>query len=200
MKVLAERSNRIFIVGPIMLVILSILIYFMMKYFIFRNGFHFYGRRRRILFSVFISLVTGWLAFVSAIIERICMPKVLIEYDNAGIYIYKHRRNDPIILRFESIYSFTSEADIGSEGITLGTFSYEQVALSGDKITGTLRIRTADDEIKIRGIHDVKSVERKLDKLRDDYMRLRNERYNAIIEQKRREEELAELAKHDPNT
>lgn len=202
MKVLAERSNKIFIVGPIMLVILSVSIFFIMKNILSLHRFHVYRgpRRRRRLRHFLFFLAMCWLAIASAIIERLCMPKVLIEYDNAGIYIYKHKRKDPIILRFENIWSFTSESDVGSEDITLGTLSYEQAALIGKGLVGTLKIRTCDGEIKVRGIKDVKDVERKLDKLHDEFMDLRNERYDAIIAQKRREEELAELAKHDPNT
>lgn len=128
------------------------------------------------------------------------MPKVLIEYDNTGLYIYKHRNKEPILIRFESIWRISSEVDYGSEDITLKEYTYEAAALSVKGLTGSLRLQTAEGVIKIRGIENVKDVERRLDKLHDEFMELRNERYEAIIAGKRRSEELAELAKHDPNT
>ncbi len=192
MKVLAERSNRIFIVGPIILVVLGSYIVYRLKRR--HSGFYYRsGRTFAIAFTLFITTLCG-------IIERIFMPKVLIEYDNAGIYIYKYKGREPIIIRFESIWSFSTEIDYGSEDDSFEAYSYEHAALIGSTLTGSLKIQTANEIIKIRGIKNVKDVERKLDKLRDEYMELRNERYDAIIAQKRREEELAELAKHDPNT
>ncbi len=203
MKVLAERSDKIFIVGPILLLVSGVILYFFT-----RDPYLLWRRISRsltydipsITAMVFFSALSVFVATIFNLVERIAMPKVLIEYDNAGLYIYKHRNKEPILIRFESIWRISSEVDYGSEDITLKEYTYEAAALSVKGLTGSLRLQTAEGVIKIRGIENVKDVERRLDKLHDEFMELRNERYEAIIAGKRRSEELAELAKHDPNT
>lgn len=196
MKVLAERSNRIFFIGPLILAVVGFFIWFLSGYINFRS---LYNCPSEILEITAVAVVV-FVVTLYIFIERMFMPKILMEYDNAGIYIYKYKNSEPILLRFETIGVCGSEIEPDSGALGMETYSYERAALMGTKMTGAIKIQTDMGEVKVRGIKNVKEVEIKLGKIRNEFEALRNERYEAIVAQKIRDEELAELARHDPNT
>ena len=193
MKVLAYRSNRIFFVAPIV-----ILLYLFILYAGLQMGL---GRRlrHRILGSVGALAVAMMCAFV----ERLFMPKILIEWDDCGLYIYKYRNSEPILVRYENIIGHYMEIGVGSEEITIGQMSPEQVGFVSNNAVGTLCIRIAGKEvedIRIRGISNVKQVKIELNKKLRDLKNKQQEEIDEMIEARRREREAEEQKKHDPNT
>ena len=193
MKVLAYRSNRIFVVAPIVIAICVLLLQLY-----FQDDLPIFGRRTRIRVLGFIFMLS--VSMLCAFIERLCMPKVLIEYDDCGLYIYKYRKSEPILLRYEDIIASHVTLDVGSDDITLGQLSPEQTGLVSNNAVGTLCIRIKSGDIRIRGIKNVKQVRGELNKKVSEIKRKQREEIDDLIERSRRERELSELAKHDPNT
>lgn len=166
MKVLAERSNAIFCWGTIAIII-SIL------YLYLRFGL---GLRLLPRFFSFFFLVL-LLSTIYNLAHRLMLPKVLIEYDKAGIYIYKSRRKPAITLRYEELLSATAlggEKDYddlggpasGLKGLLLRGSSESITGNSSlNNMTGALRIELPDQFIKIHGVKNVQPVRRDLEKL-----------------------------------
>lgn len=194
MKVLAYRSNRIFVVAPIVVVVCFLLTSMI---FYFRRGSVRIGRYNWHIIGAAWSLAV---AMAAAFIERLCMPKVLIEYDDCGLYIYKYRRGDPILLRYEQIINHHFEVDVGSENMTFSGMSQEQVGFVSKNAIGTLCIRVDGEDIKVRGIKNVKQVSIELNKQIKAFKEKENNKIERYLEQLKREKELEELAKHDINT
>lgn len=193
MKVLAYRSNRIFVVAPIVIAICVLLLQLY-----FQDDLPIFGRRTRIRVLGFIFMLG--VSMLCAFIERLCMPKVLIECDDCGLYIYKYRKSEPILLRYEDIIASHVTLDVGSDDITIGQLSPEQTGLVSNNAVGTLCIRIKSGDIRIRGIKNVKQVRGELNKKVSEIKRKQREEIDDLIERSRRERELSELAKHDPNT
>lgn len=194
MKVLAYRSNRIFLVAPIVVIVCFLLT--SMIFYLRRNSMR-VGRRNWRIIGATWSLA---IAMASAFIERLFMPKVLIEYDDCGLYIYKYRRRDPIILRYEQIITHRFEVDVGSENMTISKMSQEQVGFISKNTIGTLCIRVDGEDIKVRGIKNVKQVSIELNRQLRAFKEKENDKIDRYLEQLKCEKELEELAKHDINT
>lgn len=193
MKVLAYRSNRIFVVAPIVVAVCLFILYLWLQ-----DELYVFGRRRRYRFVGFITMLM--VTMMCAFIERLCMPAVLIECDDYGLYIYKYRKSEPILVRYEDIISSCVTVDVGSEDISIGQLSPEQTGLVSNNAVGTLCIRLQTEDIRIRGIKDVKQVRQEINKKVNELKRKQQEEIDEIIEASRRKKELEELAKHDINT
>ncbi len=198
MKVLAERSNKIFITAPILVPICCFLLYQIMI-----HTDHIHGRRLEFFLLILSITVSQLIGFV----ERLFMPKVLIEYDDCGLYIYKYKKCEPILLRYEHIWDCRAQTNEGAEDIPLSmdhnpnvADSYERAGITPTPLVGMLKFNTPHTTISVHGIKDVKAVERHLASIRYDFKEKRDEWLDYNIELSRRQKELEELAKHDPNT
>jgi hypothetical protein len=164
-------------------------------------GYYFTG----FFFSLLVSTIYN-------LVHRIALPKILIEYDKAGIYIYNRRNKPPITIRYEQLWSATAlpgEKDfdeIDSPDYSLSGFPF---ASSGEMITGysncnamtgSLRLELPDQFIKLHGVKNVRDVRRQLDKLVYDNKKNKMAFYEDRMMKRQREVELEELRKHDPNT
>ena len=198
MKVLAYRSNKIFITAPILVPVCCIIMYVLLKHYRFYYGW---------VFEIFTAVSSIMLSQLGGFVERLFMPKVLIEYDNCGLYIYKYRKSEPILLRYEHIWDCRAQTNEGSEDIPLNmdynpnvADSYERAGITTTPLVGMLKFNTPYEVIRVHGIKDVKAVERELASIRYDFKDKQDDWIDYNIEYSRRQKELEELAKHDINT
>ncbi len=183
MKVLAERSDKIFIWGPIVM-LLCILV--------FSNRSVFMGSLKGRYIVYFCVTVFGLVCF--DLCHRITVPKIIIEYDDYGIYVYKHKKQQPITLRYSDL-----KGVLIMEGVNDSYELNEGVSVDSPS-TGMLRIQSTQGLTTLYGIKNVRQVGDQLKQMVDDYNRKAMEHYEARIEQMKRQRELEELQKHDPNT
>ncbi len=202
MKILAYRSNLIFITAPILVPICFFIFAYMVKDIV--GSWWLYSE---LWWSIFITVFTTMLSQTIGFVERLFMPKVLIEYDDHGLYIYKYKNSEPILLRYEQIWGFCAHTNYGAEDYPLSqTFnpntqdSYERVAISSKEFVGMLKFNTPHEIVTVHGIKDVKSVERELSALKYDFKEKQEAWLDYNVERSKREKELEELAKHDVNT
>lgn len=104
----------------------------------------------------------------------ILMPKNVIKYDDFGIYIYKRRNKEPMILRYGEIFSKTAENDEGHI-IVKHWFSFRlfTFALS----SGTLRIEVKDGFLKVPCIKNVRKVQTELNRFLIQYRKQQRLKY-----------------------
>ena len=202
MKVLAERSNAIFLWGPF--AILISILYFYLR---FEHGLRILPRHY--FFWFFLTL---FLSTLYNLIHRLTLPRILIEYDKAGIYVYKKRRGDPIIIRFEHLWGSISLGREDAYGEVGGTVEYlnSQILTEGLELntghcscntaTGTLRIELPNQFITLHGVKNVGQVKLELDRLVREHKKEKMDFYEEQMLKRQREAELEELRKHDPNT
>lgn len=186
MKVLAERSDKIFVWGPVVMLLCFFTISnrsFLFDFLSNRTGRH---------FCVACMVLGGLVCF--DLLHRLIVPKIIIEYDDYGIYIYKYKKQPPITLRYSDL-----KGVLIMEG---ANDSYELDA--GGNIngfsTGMLRIQSSKGLTTLYGIKNVRQVGNQLKKMVADYNRNVMEQYDQRIERSKRLRELEELQKHDPNT
>lgn len=138
-------------------------------------------------------------------IERLYVPKVIMEYDDYGLYIYQ--RGEPTkLLRYEELWSTCSEEDL--ENIEMcyhrGFYRARNIRISnpfwGMIKTGSIRIETPEGFINVGGIYHVKDVEYEIKRM----VRKNRKKFIDETEQRiatdQRKRELEELAKHNPDT
>ncbi len=206
MKVLAERANGFLYGGPFVMV--ATFFYCVTR---FNSCFNpdevlyslfniFFGGRGLFLYSlvIFVFFLITWM-------ERLLTPKVIIEYDKAGLYIYKYKFLEPIILRFETVYSSVSDEDLDDVYIRVGRFPWARsVRISnptwGLSKTGTLRIEIPTGFITLRGVKNVNQVRFQITKLVREFKKEQKEFIDANMERARAQREAEEQKKHDPNT
>lgn len=193
MKVLAYRSNRIFVVAPIVVFLCGLVLQLYIH-----NELYIFGRNNRIRVIGFVCMLS--ITMLCAFVERLCMPKVLIECDDCGLYIYKYKKSAPILLRYDDIISSSITVGVGSEDITIGQLSPEQTGFVSNNAVGVLCIRTKHGDIRIHGIQNIKQVRGELNKKLGEFKRKQQAEIDELIERSRRQKELEELAKHDVNT
>lgn len=202
MKILAERSDAIFFWGPPTIVLCLIYMY---VHWLIRDGIHFH--RRSILGFVLILFFSTLYNFI----HRLFIPKIIIEYDKAGIYVYNKRRGDPIIIRFEHLWSSLSLGgedafnELKKPEYVEGYYLPEPMPLitgscSCNTATGTLRIELPNQFITLHGIKHVGIVRSNLERLVKNHYDEKMAFYEEQMMKRQREAELEELAKHDPNT
>ncbi len=152
-----------------------------------------------------------WLISRGSILYGISMlfvKNVIIEYDDAGIYIY--RLFKPIkTIRYEELWSQMTREDFDvvyvKRRFTFSWWKIENYHKITDPFfglikTGTLRIETPNELINIRGIKDVKKVEVELNKLITAKRKENIAEMEKQIAYQNRLDELKELAKHNPYT
>ncbi len=170
MKVLARRANGIFVFAPVFMVLCFVLWMFCAQksydsseWYVFDDLYV-----RLLLISIILFPVTLWY-----FIQRLFVPRVIIECDDFGLYIYR-RRKETVILRFEYLESLYAEADMENTVVYIGRRSLfsgdrRRIEIGGmlEKFikTGTLEIRTEEGVIKLKGVHNVKKVKTDIDRL-----------------------------------
>ncbi len=201
MKVLAYRSNKIFFTAPILVPLCFIVFSYMLRRMLstpIHSDFFWY---------VFATVGFTMISQLAGFVERLFMPKVLIECDNCGVYIYKYKRSEPILLRYEHIWDCRAQTNEGAEDIPLNmnynpnaADSYERAGITTTPLVGMLKFNTPYEVIRVHGIKDVKAVERELASIRYDFKDKQDDWIDYNIEYSRRQKELEELEKHDINT
>lgn len=157
------------------------------------------------LWECIISYSIYLIVFLSLFLQRLLTPRTIIEYDDHGLYIY--RTGKPVtLLRYEELWSSYSEEDF--ENVELcyrrGFYRYRNIKVSnplwGIIKTGSIRIEVPDGFINLGGIYHVKEVERELKMLvRKNRKAFLNEMYENM-EEERRQRDIEELVKHNPDT
>ncbi len=155
-----------------------------------RNSFYFW------LFVVSLCVVS-----FRSMLEYLRQPQILIEYDDCGIYVYKTKNTEPIIIRYEDIMGVGISVGVGTQDAEMLDLDILQKGFVSKTRSGHLQIRLKDFEIvDVRNVKNAKQVQIELNKL---FKEMRNERLRQLeesIEKIRREEELKELEKHNINT
>ncbi len=170
MKVLAERADRYFILTPVMVIAFLFVCYleycdWVLDKISLGRGF----------IAVEFTVLLLTFQCVKNFVRCILMPKNIIEYDDYGIYIYKRRNKEPIILRYDEILNKTAENDEGYIFVEY-FFMFEKFPITFS--TGTLRIGVKDGFIRVPCIKNVRKVQTELNRLLIRYrkqMRLKYE-------------------------
>ena len=110
MKVLAQRANGLIFVAPFFLI--SLVIYIVDVFNTVYNPEHIETILLLLLDYRFIVMLISFVYLLSKWVLRVMTPKVIIEYDRAGIYIYQYKFMEPYILRYENLYSVFAEIDL----------------------------------------------------------------------------------------
>ncbi len=196
MKVLAKRYNGAIWMFSIAIVLFVICTYIVVSCF---GGYYeangsFNGVLQtsdfeaiKLLFGyVFIIIVT--VVSLVGTVKTLFLPKVLMEYDDYGIYIY-HKYKPTKTIRFEDICSEVSEED--TVDIYVGT-SYYYHKISHKVLNNTLRIEVEDGFVRVDCVEDVKNVELKIRQL------VRSTRKSIIeeLEENVEENRMKELEEH----
>lgn len=135
------------------------------------------------------------------LVRRLSIPKVIIEYDDFGLYIYK--KGMPVtLLRYESLWSmYVHEEVIDSyEDFDSSGYMRTQQSLWGISATGSIRFEVPNGFIIVSGVSRVKEVEKEIRRMVEKNRREFLEAMEERIEKNKRQRELEELAKHNPNT
>ena len=146
-----------------------------------------------------------FVACLFVFLARLSVPRIIMEYDDFGLYIY--RTGKPVtLLRYKEIWSTYSEEDF--ENIEFcyhrGFYRVRNISVSnpfwGLFKTGSIRIEIPDGFINLGGIYHVREVERELKRMvkknRQEFVDDLEEK----IKENQRQRELEELAKHNPDT
>ena len=157
------------------------------------------------LWECIISYSFYMLVFGVVFLQRILTPRIIIEYDDFGFYIY--RMGKPVtLLRYEELWSTYAEEDFENVEFCYhrGFYRSRNIKISdpfwGIFKTGSIRIETPEDFICLGGIYHVKEVEREIKRMvRKNRREFLDEMYENI-EENQRQRELEELAKHNPDT
>ncbi len=225
-KVLAKRANGLLIVASVLMLLSGFaFVYsvFVLTKVIEPNEKLFLiiyvsnwlaGRRRFRRFRLYYHSNPEWLAFECALsyglefaflfyifIRRLSIPKVIIEYDDYGLYLY--RKGMPVtLLRYEALWSVYAQQelyDVYEDFDSTASVSVKN-SLFGLSSSGAIRFETPDGFIVLSGIYHVRDVEREINRMvrknRDEFVAKMEEN----IEENKRKRELEELAKHDPST
>ena len=129
----------------------------------------------------------------------------MIEYDNAGLYIYKYKFSTPVTLRYEAVYSALGDEDLDEIYVRRGRYVFApRVRISnptwGLSKTGTLRIEIPTGFITLHGVKNVNQVRFEITKLVREFKKEQKEFIDANIERARAQKEDEEQKKHDPDT
>ncbi len=225
-KVLARRANGLLVVSVILMVVcgfavvysLLVLIgeiepnkdlmyaLYMLSLFDGRHRhrhFHSYYRDmpERLAFRCALSFGMEFMFLLWILIRRLSIPRVIIEYDDFGLYIY--RKGMPVtLLRYESLWSmYVHEEVIDSyEDFDSSGSVRMQQSLFGFSATGAIRFETPNGFIVVSGISQVKTVEKEIRRMVEKNRQEFIDEMEGRIEKSQRERELEELAKHNTDT
>lgn len=146
-----------------------------------------------------------FLCFLIPFLTRLFTPRIIMEYDDFGVYIY--RTGSPVtLLRYKELWSTYSEADFDNvEFCYHRGFHTRRNIKVGDPFwgmfkTGSIRIETPEDFICLSGIYRVKDVEREIKRMVKKKRKEFIDEMEENIRENQRKRELEELAKHNPDT
>lgn len=220
MKVLARRANGLLIVAPICFAI-SLVILSMATVFIFHidspewfedlatdfftsDYWGYSVRASRAINHASDSFVVSIFSIIICLIfffDRLFIPKIIIEYDDVGLYIY-HNQKDVTVLRYDYLAGKNVQTDLNEVSFWVRYRGMVKITnFSGGLIkTGSIRFECPDGFITVRGVADVKAVGKEIDRM----VRKNREKYEKELEERlleiKTQRELEELLKHDPNT
>ncbi len=196
MKVLAKRYN-----GAIWMFSIAIILFVICTYIVvscFGGYYEANGSFKGVLdtsdFKA-IELLFGYVIIIiitvgsfESVVSTLALPRVLMEYDDYGIYIY-HKYKPTKTIRFEDIGSEVSEED--TVDIYVGG-SYYYHKISHKVLNNTLRIEVEDGFVRVDYVKDVKNVELKIRQL------VRSTRKSIIeeLEENIAENRMRELEEH----
>ena len=201
MKVLAQRANGWIFVAPFIFITLAV--YIVGIFNSIYNPEHIETIFLLLIDYRFLMMISSFIFTLSTWVLRVMTPKVIIEYDRAGIYIYQYKFVEPYILRYENLYSVFADVDLKEIYVKRSRFSPTRRISDptwGLSQTGNLRIELPDHFITLHGVKNVAQVKYDLTNLIKDYRDKRDDWLEDRIEEVKRQEELEELAKHDINT
>ena len=97
MKVLAQRANGWIFVAPF--IFISLAVYMIEIFNSIYNPEHIETIFLLLIDYRFLMMISSFIFTLSTWVLRVMTPKVIIEYDRAGIYIYQYKFMEPYILR-----------------------------------------------------------------------------------------------------
>ncbi len=169
MKVLAKRYD-----GAIWLFSIAIIFFVICTYIVvscfggyyeanrsFKGVLHTSDFKAIELLSEYVIIIIITVGSLVGTVRTLVLPKVLMEYDDYGIYIY-HKYKPTKTIRFEDIGSEVSEED--TVDIYVG-HSYYYYKISHKALSNTLRIELEDGFVRVDCVEDVKNVELKIHQL-----------------------------------
>lgn len=224
-KVLARRANGMLIVVPVLMLICGFatvysalilageiepnkkLLYILYLFSLFGPRYRhryfndYYSNPESLAFVCAFSYGIEFVFLFWLLIRRLSVPKIIIEYDDFGVYIYK--KGMPVtLLRYEALWSVYVHEELfeSYEDFDSNVNVSVKKSLLGLSETGAMRIETPNGFIVLSGIYHIKEVERELKRMvkknRQEFIDEMEER----IKENQRQRELEELAKHNPDT
>lgn len=225
-KVLARRANELLVVSAILMVlsgfavVYSILVLtgkiepnkdlmyvlYMLSLFGGRHRYrrfsnYYYHNPEKLAFWCALSYSLEFAFFFWVFIRRLSIPKVIIEYDDFGLYIY--RKGMPVtLLRYEALWStYVHEEVIDSyEDFDSSGSVSTKPSFWGLSATGAIRFEVPNGFITVSGISRVKEVEKEIRKMVEKNRQEFIDELEENIKENQRQRELEELAKHNPDT
>ncbi len=221
MKVLARRANGLLIAIPIFVIVLFILLSMALVFLFHIDCPEWFDELATNFFTAdkkwwydsgsvharsnardtFVFSILGLVVCLISFFDRLFIPKILIEYDDTGLYIY-HNKNRVTTLRYDYLAGQNVQTDLNEVSFWVRYRGIVKVTnFSGGLIkTGSIRFECPDGFITVRGIANVKQVGKEIDRM----VRKSREEYERTLEGKMLEQiaqrELEELLKHNPDT
>lgn len=161
MKVLAERADKYFVLAPVTVIVSLFVCYLEYCDLVLDNI-----SLGRWFMAVVFTVMAMTVRCLSNFFLCILMPKNVIEYDDFGIYIYKRRNKEPLIVRYGEIFSKTAEND---EGYIIVKHWFSFRFFTFNLSSGTLRIEVKDGFLKVPCIKNVRKVQTELNRLLIQY-------------------------------
>ena len=190
-KVLAKRANGLLVATAILMmvcgfaVVYSILVligeiklnkdlmYVLYMFSLFGGRHrhrHFYtyyqDMPERLAFRCALSFSIEFMFLLWVFIRRVSIPRIIIEYDDFGLYIY--RKGMPVtLLRYESLWSMYIHEEVIDtyEDFDSSGYVRTQQSLWGLSATGAIRFETPNGFITVSGISKVKEVEKEIKRM-----------------------------------
>lgn len=220
MKVLARRANGLLIVAPIcfavLLILLSMALVFLFHIncpewfeamatdFFTSDIWGYSARSTRTIRHAWDTLLSSLLVMpicLIAFFDRLFKPEILIEYDDAGLYIY-HNKKTVTTLRYDYLAGQNVQTDLNEVSYWVRYRGMVRVTnfSAGLIKTGSIRFECPDGFITVRGVANVKEVGKEIDRM----VRKNREEYESKLEERmleqRAQRDLEELLKHNPDT
>lgn len=156
MKVAARRAGGALIGYPVLLFLIMVDIVSVLP----PPGEHI---SESIFFSRwFLSSLFFFINFLVLFIRRCTMPYILVAYDDNGVYIYYKHKKEPLYILNSQLYSFVDEEDEAEQYVYAGYYIIHSIRLTnltfGILKTGTLQIRTEDNNFTIPGVYHVEEA------------------------------------------
>lgn len=130
-----------------------------------------------------------FLLFLISFVERLLTPKIMIEYDDYGLYIYQ--RGKVTLLKYKELWSTYSTKDVESINLCYhrglwGLFSMLASEFIWSFVkTGSIRIETPDGFIVLHGVYHVRDVEFEIKKMIREHRKRFIEELEKSVEEER---------------